>query len=77
RLLWKSIHETRYKAPYSAINKAKFDEINNLFTDGSESINAELAYNVFKPLNDKVVSKAIVAQKLAIEIGNLGNEEKE
>ena len=28
-------------------------------------------------MNDKVVSKAIVAQKLAIEIGNLGNEEKE
>ena len=77
RLLWKSIHETRYKAPYSAINKAKFDEINNLFTDGSESINAELAYNVFKPLNDKVVSKAIVAQKLAIEIGKLASEDKE
>jgi putative ATP-dependent endonuclease of OLD family len=57
--------------------EAKFDEINNLFTDGSESINAELAYNVFKPLNDKVVSKAIVAQKLAIEIGKLASEDKE
>ena len=77
RLLWKSIHETRYKAPYSAINKAKFDEINNLFTDGSESIDAELAYKIFKPLNDKIVSKAIVAQKLAIEIGQLDSENKE
>ncbi|WP_454386432.1 ATP-dependent nuclease [Streptococcus sp. Marseille-Q8145] len=77
KLLWKSIHETRYKEPYSTNNKEKFDKINNLFTDGSESISAELAYNVFKSLNDKVVSKAIVAQKLAIEIGNLDNEGKE
>ncbi|WP_297663498.1 ATP-dependent endonuclease [uncultured Streptococcus sp.] len=77
KLLWKSIHETRYKEPYSTTNKEKFDKINNLFTDGSESISAELAYNVFKSLNDKVVSKAIVAQKLAIEIGNLDNEGKE
>lgn len=77
QLLWKSIHETRYKEPYSTTNKEKFEDINNQFSNGSETISAELAYKIFKPLNDKIVSKAIVAQKLAIEIGQLDSENKE
>lgn len=77
QLLWKSIHETRYQKPYSTTNKEKFEDINNQLSNGSETISAELAYKIFKPLNDKIVSKAIVAQKLAIEIGQLDNENKE
>ncbi|HFI0214764.1 TPA: ATP-dependent endonuclease [Streptococcus suis] len=77
QLLWKSIHETRYKEPYSTTNKEKFEDINNQFSNGSETISDELAYKIFKPLNDKIVSKAIVAQKLAIEIGQLDSENKE
>ncbi|HFI0923589.1 hypothetical protein [Streptococcus suis] len=77
QLLWKSIHETKYKKPYSTTNKEKFEDINNQLTDGSETISAELAYKIFMPLDDKVVSKAIVAQKLAIEIGQLDSENKE
>lgn len=74
-LLWKSIHETRYKDPYSEKNKIKFDEIQNRIDTNSN--NSELAYDVFKPLNDKDVSKAIVAQKLAIEINKLDHAARE
>lgn len=74
-LLWKSIHETRYKDPYSEKNQIKFDEIQNRIDTNSN--NSELAYDVFKPLNDKDVSKAIVAQKLAIEIIKLDNAARE
>lgn len=77
KLLWKSIHETRYKNPYSTVNQNKFDEINNQLTTSDDIISSELAYDIFKPLNDKKVSKAIVAQKLAIEIGKLASEDKE
>lgn len=76
KLLWKSIHETRYKDPYSAVNQNKFDKINNQLTTSDDIISSELAYDIFKPLNDKKVSKAIVAQKLAIEIGKLASEDK-
>ncbi|HFI0673268.1 TPA: ATP-dependent endonuclease [Streptococcus suis] len=76
-LLWKSIHETRYKKPYSSVNKNKFDEKNNQIASSGDIISSELAYGIFKPLNDKDVSKAIVAQKLAIEIGELTDSEKE
>jgi hypothetical protein len=74
-LLWKSIHETRYKNPYSEQNKIKFDEIQHRIDTNSN--NSKLAYDVFKPLNDKDVSKAIVAQKLAIEIIKLDNAARE
>lgn len=77
KLLWKSIHETRYKAPYNDVNKSKFESINDKITENPNTIDSQLAYDIFKLLNDKIVSKAIVAQKLAIEIGNLNSEEKE
>lgn len=77
KLLWKSIHETRYKKPYSYVNQNKFDEKNNQIATSGDIISSELAYGIFKPLNDKDVSKAIVAQKLAIEIGKLKDSEKQ
>lgn len=75
KLLWKSIHETRYKNPYSKKNKEKYDEIQTRIDTNSND--SELAYDIFKSLNDKRVSKAIVAQKLAIEIIKLDNTARE
>ena len=75
KLLWKSIHETRYKNPYSEKNKKKYDEIQTRIDTNSND--SELAYDIFKSLNDKRVSKAIVAQKLAIEIIKLDNTARE
>lgn len=77
KLLWKSIHETRYKKPYSPVIQNNFDERNAQIASSGDAISPELAYDIFKPLNDKVVSKAIVAQKLAIEIGKLKDSDKE
>ncbi len=77
KLLWKSIHETRYQHPDSPANQVKFDEINNQITASGDILGSQLAYDIFKPLNDKNVSKAIVAQKLAIEIGKMKDSEKE
>jgi hypothetical protein len=74
-LLWKSIHETRYKEPYNASNQAKFKAIQDRIDTNRDS--PELAYDIFKSLNDKRVSKAIVAQKLAIEIIKLDNTARE
>ena len=76
QLLWKSIHETRYTSPNSPANIAKFHAINNQIIT-SDEVTSQLAYKIFKPLNDRDVSKAIVAQKLAVEIEKLENEEKE
>ena len=76
-LLWKSIHETRYKNPINISNMSKFEMINDQIINNRDSISSQLAYDIFKPVNDKIVSKAIVAQKLAIEIGKLDNTEKE
>lgn len=75
KLLWKSIHETRYKDPYSKKNKEKYDEIQTRIDTNSND--SELAYDIFKSLNDKRVSKAIVAQKLAIEIIKLDKTARE
>lgn len=75
KLLWKSIHETRYKNPYSEKNKEKYDEIQTRIDTNSND--SELAYDIFKSLNDKRVSKAIVAQKLAIEIIKLDKTTRE
>ncbi|WP_312315020.1 AAA family ATPase [Streptococcus parasuis] len=76
-LLWKSIHETRYKNPINISNMSKFEMINDQIINNRDSISSQLAYDIFKPVNDKIVSKAIVSQKLAIEIGKLDNTEKE
>ncbi len=75
KLLWKSIHETRYKNPYSEENQIKFDEIQHRIDTNRDS--PELAYDIFKLLNDKIISKAIVAQKLGIEFGKLNHEDIE
>ena len=78
--LYKSIFESRYKILNSPTNKQKYDEIVNRINSERTStrrISSELAYDIFKPLNDKNVSKAIVAQKLAINMAKLSNDEKE
>ena len=56
---------------------SKFEMINDQIINNRDSISSQLAYDIFKPVNDKIVSKAIVSQKLAIEIGKLDNTEKE
>ena len=78
--LYKSIFESRYKNFNSPTNKQRSDEIVDRINSERTStrrISPELAYDIFKPLNDKNVSKAIVAQKLAIKITKLSNDEKE
>ena len=76
----KSIFESRYQNLNSPTNKQKYDEIVDRIDSERTStrrISPDLAYDIFKPLNDKNVSKAIVAQKLAIKIAKLSNIEKE
>ncbi|PFT49483.1 ATP-dependent nuclease [Priestia megaterium] len=57
------IHSVRYKKPNSTANERKLQTL-------IEKINLkenieDVAYEIYKPLNDKLVSKAIVAQELA------------
>ncbi|USL27998.1 ATP-dependent nuclease [Priestia megaterium] len=62
------IHSIRYKNPYTNTNKKKLEIIieNLAKSDQLEKV----AYEIYKPLNDKIVSKAIVAQALAKKIEN-------
>lgn len=69
-LLWESIHEVRYKQPYTGKRKDKFEEV-MLYLNRDGTQNAEAAYKIFKPVNDKLVSKAEVAQNLAVKINNI------
>ncbi|GAE24403.1 hypothetical protein JCM9140_323 [Halalkalibacter wakoensis JCM 9140] len=64
-----AIHESRYKHPYNTTNKQKLDSIVGLISD-KEVEQKKVGYLIFKPLNEKVVSKALVAQELASLIYN-------
>ena len=68
------VHEIRYKHPYNTSNKRKLDELIEIINDPNKDSN-KVAYKIFKPINDKVVSKAIVAQELA-EIVQKSKEDK-
>lgn len=71
--LYKSIHYIRYKQPPSARRVQEKAEIieeirGEHITDIEKS---KLAYRIFKPLNDKLVSKGEVAQVLSTRIEDL------
>lgn len=72
-LLLDSIHETRYtKNPYSGKKKEIYDTLKSKLDHNPGSL--EVAYEIFKPLNDKIVSKAEVAQLLAIKLNNIKDD---
>lgn len=60
------IHSIRYKQPNSEANQKKLNEI--ITELKNEDTREEAAYKVYRPLNDKYISKAIVAQQLAKRI---------
>ncbi|MGI8281737.1 ATP-dependent nuclease [Bacillus mycoides] len=69
-LLLESIHEVRYKNPYTGKWKKAFDNLKNQLTNDTNQ-DENTAYMIFKPVNDKIVSKAEVAQCLAIKINQI------
>lgn len=68
-LLLEAIQEVRYKQPYTGKNKVAFDKLKSKIKEGA--IDELTAYEIFKPVNDKIVSKAEVAQTLAIKINEI------
>jgi putative ATP-dependent endonuclease of the OLD family len=73
-LLLVSIHEVRYKNPYSGKRKKQYDELRKQL-DESQYQDELIAYQIFKPVNDKIVSKAEVAQTLAIKLNQILKED--
>lgn len=67
--LLESIQEIRYKNPYKGKVNKKYIELKQRLMEHPED--PFIAYEVFKPVNDKLVSKAEVAQLLAIKIKNI------
>lgn len=65
KLLVESIHESRFKEPYSDKNKKKLESLL-----AEEMIDDNFAYKIFRPLDENLVSKAITAQILAEKILN-------
>ncbi|KYG30742.1 ATP-dependent nuclease [Alkalihalobacillus trypoxylicola] len=76
-LLAECVHNVRYKHPNSVPNQKKLQGIiAQLEQDKSRDIKSG-AYELFKPLDNKLVSKAEVAQTLAYELINNKEELKE
>jgi putative ATP-dependent endonuclease of OLD family len=73
-LLLESIQEVRYKMPY----KGKKNEIFSVLKEKSIKNPKDplVAYEIFKPVNNKLVSKAEVAQRLAIKLNAAANDSK-
>lgn len=65
--LLKATFEARYNNPYRGKNNEKYEDIKNKLNPVSDQ-DDEVAYEIFKPLNDKNVSKAEVAQNLAVKL---------
>ncbi|MGE7827326.1 ATP-dependent nuclease [Paenibacillus sp. NPDC093718] len=61
--LIKSIHNVKYKKPDSEVNKNKFDGLKTSYSILQDS--SDRAYRIYKPLSEKHISKAAVAQELA------------
>ncbi|WP_301358033.1 ATP-dependent nuclease [Enterococcus spodopteracolus] len=74
KLLKDSILETQYKKPFRSSTQKTIDSIEADLKNPEKKSTA--IYLLFKRLNDKQVSKAIVAQRLASKILNLSEEEK-
>ncbi|HDR7255888.1 TPA: AAA family ATPase [Bacillus pacificus] len=68
------VHSIRYKHPDSHQNKRKLEDIISKLDN--EDTKEEAAYEVYKPLSNKYISKAIVAQKLAKKLEVLPEELK-
>lgn len=75
KLLKESILETQYVTPFTPQTQSKIDKIDGNLKDANKKDVA--IYELFKRLDNKSVSKAIVAQTLANKILDLPKEEKD
>ncbi|WP_456363386.1 ATP-dependent nuclease [Priestia aryabhattai] len=66
------IHMLRYKKPHADTNFKKLKNIVDMLNKPEQT--EEAAYEIYKPLNDKYCSKAVVAQALAKELENSKTE---
>ncbi|MFY0742773.1 AAA family ATPase [Solibacillus silvestris] len=69
-ILYKAIHSLRYKEAFSGKRLEEYETFTKKFTEQSVS-SEEIAYEVFKPLNSKLVSKAEVAQEVGVQLLNI------
>ncbi|MBT2734731.1 ATP-dependent endonuclease [Bacillus sp. ISL-7] len=74
-LLLEAIHEVRYKNPYTGKPQKTFEELKQQLSADTNQ-DETVAYKIFKPVNDKIVSKAEVAQLLAIKINEIMKDEE-
>ncbi|KGA96745.1 hypothetical protein AJ85_16905 [Alkalihalobacillus alcalophilus ATCC 27647 = CGMCC 1.3604] len=71
-LLLESIQEVRYKKPFEGKKNEVFKTLKEKLIKTPKD--PKLAYQVFKPINDKLVSKAEVAQCLAIKLNAVADD---
>ncbi|MCM3181170.1 ATP-dependent nuclease [Cytobacillus horneckiae] len=76
KLLYRSIHINRYQKPLAGHKKKEYyDMVKEIEEEKlSDKDKKSTAYKIFKPVNDGLVSKAEVAQTLAIYIDRLIKE---
>lgn len=73
-ILAEVIHSVRYKYPNSEQNRKSLEKI--IHELSNEDIKEKAAYEVYKPLNNKNISKAIVAQQLSKKLEGASEELK-
>ncbi|WP_313894165.1 AAA family ATPase [Psychrobacillus sp.] len=73
-ILLEAVQEIRYKKPYEGKQYEVFQSLMSEFDKGTLETE-KIAYEIFKPINNKLVSKAEVAQTLAVKLNNLTKEE--
>ncbi|CUB43543.1 hypothetical protein BN2127_JRS4_04281 [Bacillus cereus] len=73
-MLAEVIHSVRYKYPNSEQNRKSLEKI--IHELSNEEMKEKAAYEVYKPLNNKNISKAIVAQQLSKKLEGASEELK-
>ena len=76
QFLYKSIHKNRYKHPFIGKRNIEFNNFLQKIKQQQTSKD-EIAYELFKPLFKKIISKAEVAQELSCSLMQLKIESKE
>lgn len=76
KMLYKAIHTLRYKNAFEGKRLKEFKEFEQIIKEDND-FSDEIAYEIFKPIDKKLVSKAEVAQELSVYLKDLFERKKE
>lgn len=75
-MLYKVIHTFRYKNAFEGKRLKQFEEFKQIIKEDND-FSDEIVYEIFKPIDKKLVSKAEVAQELSVYLKDLFERKKD